>query len=121
VDLFAQPDTVVLAPEDGTVDRLSGHDPREGGRPGGPYGWSIYINAAIPSSPGNPARPISTSARAARNLHADGGISKAFVPSDRSKALQLRTAGLGPDGRLWVTTEERMQPLAEHDVVRKAL
>ena len=46
VDLFAQPDTVVLAPEDGTVDRLSGHDPREGGRPGGPYGWSIYIDAA---------------------------------------------------------------------------
>jgi hypothetical protein len=35
VDLFARPNTVVLAPEDGVIDKLSGHDPREGGSPGG--------------------------------------------------------------------------------------
>lgn len=46
VDVFARPGTTVLAPEDGIVDRLSGHDPREGGRPGGAYGFTIYIQAA---------------------------------------------------------------------------
>jgi hypothetical protein len=46
VDVFADPDTVVLAPEDGVVDRLSGRDPRQGGTSGGPYGWSIYLTAA---------------------------------------------------------------------------
>jgi murein DD-endopeptidase MepM/ murein hydrolase activator NlpD len=45
VDLFAQPNTVVLAPEDGTVIRLSGKDPREGGRPGGAYGFSIHLDS----------------------------------------------------------------------------
>jgi hypothetical protein len=46
VDVFADPNTVVLAPEDGIVDRLSGHDPQLGGTPGGPYGWSIYLTTA---------------------------------------------------------------------------
>jgi hypothetical protein len=45
-DQFAAPGTTVLAPEDGVVDRHSGHDPALGGKPGGPYGWSIYITAA---------------------------------------------------------------------------
>jgi hypothetical protein len=45
VDVFARPDTPVLAPEDGVVDRLRGRDPRAGGTPGGAYGWSIYLNA----------------------------------------------------------------------------
>lgn len=45
VDVFAAPNTPVLAPEDGKVDKLSGHDPSEGGEPGGPYGFSIYINS----------------------------------------------------------------------------
>ena len=44
-DQFAAPNTVVLAPEEGVVDRLSGRDPRRGGQPGGPYGWSIYLDA----------------------------------------------------------------------------
>jgi hypothetical protein len=46
VDVFADPNTVVLAPEDGVIDKLSGHDPKEGGPPGGPYGFSIYLRAA---------------------------------------------------------------------------
>jgi hypothetical protein len=45
VDLFAQPNTPVLAPEDGLVDKLSGRNPAQGGSPGGPYGWSIYLDA----------------------------------------------------------------------------
>jgi putative peptidoglycan binding protein len=46
VDLFAQPNTAVLAPENGIVDKLSGHNPQEGGSPGGPYGFSIYLDSA---------------------------------------------------------------------------
>jgi murein DD-endopeptidase MepM/ murein hydrolase activator NlpD len=45
VDLFAHPNTVVLAPEDGTVVRLSGRDPRDGGSPGGAYGFSIHLES----------------------------------------------------------------------------
>jgi murein DD-endopeptidase MepM/ murein hydrolase activator NlpD len=45
VDMFAIPDTVVLAPEDGTIIRLSGRDPSEGGRPGGAYGFSIHLDS----------------------------------------------------------------------------
>jgi murein DD-endopeptidase MepM/ murein hydrolase activator NlpD len=45
VDLFANPGTVVLAPENGTVIRLSGRDPSEGGRPGGAYGFSIHLDS----------------------------------------------------------------------------
>ena len=43
IDMFANPNTVVLAPEDGTVIRLSGRDPSQGGRPGGAYGFSIHL------------------------------------------------------------------------------
>jgi murein DD-endopeptidase MepM/ murein hydrolase activator NlpD len=43
LDVFAQPNTTVLAPADGIVDRLSGRDPKLGGSAGGPYGWSIYL------------------------------------------------------------------------------
>ena len=46
VDVFANPGTTVLAPEGGVVDRLSGHDPQEGGQPGGAYGFTIFIQAA---------------------------------------------------------------------------
>lgn len=45
MDAFAEPNTPVLAPEDGVVDRLSGRDPKLGGTPGGPYGWSIYLRS----------------------------------------------------------------------------
>lgn len=43
VDVFAAPGTRVLAPEDGEVTRLSGHDPKDGGVPGGAFGWSVYL------------------------------------------------------------------------------
>jgi len=46
IDVFAAPGTEALAPADGTVRKLSGHDPHEGGVPGGAYGWSIYLLAA---------------------------------------------------------------------------
>lgn len=46
LDVFAAPNTTVLAPADGVVDRLSGRDPKLGGSPGGPYGWSIYLTTA---------------------------------------------------------------------------
>jgi hypothetical protein len=46
VDVFAAPNTPVLAPADGVVDRLSGRDPNLGGSPGGPYGWSVYLTSA---------------------------------------------------------------------------
>lgn len=45
IDVFAKPGTVVLCPEDGVIERLSGRDPRLGGSPGGSYGWSIYLKA----------------------------------------------------------------------------
>lgn len=48
VDVFAPPGTVVLAPAAGQITRLSGHDPAQGGVPGGAYGWSIYLT--IPSA-----------------------------------------------------------------------
>lgn len=47
-DFFAAQGTTVLAPADGVIDKLSGHDPREGGHPGGPYGWSVYLT--VPSA-----------------------------------------------------------------------
>lgn len=46
LDVFAKAGTVVLAPADGTVTKLSGHDPAEGGIPGGAYGWSFYLTCA---------------------------------------------------------------------------
>lgn len=44
VDVFGKPGEQVGAPEAGTVRRLSGKDPQKGGTPGGPYGWSIYLD-----------------------------------------------------------------------------
>lgn len=46
IDHFGKAGETVGAPFAGTVRRLSGHDPSKGGRPGGPYGWSIYLQAA---------------------------------------------------------------------------
>lgn len=43
IDVFAKAGTNVAAPSDGVIRRLSGHDPAEGGVPGGAYGWSIYL------------------------------------------------------------------------------
>lgn len=43
IDVFAKPGTVVLAPMDGQVRRCSGHNPKDGGVPGGAYGWSLYL------------------------------------------------------------------------------
>lgn len=45
VDVFAHPGAPVLAPEEGVVARFSGRDPAQGGKPGGPYGWSIYLDS----------------------------------------------------------------------------
>jgi murein DD-endopeptidase MepM/ murein hydrolase activator NlpD len=45
VDVFGNPGAAVLAPEEGVVSRFSGRDPAQGGSPGGPYGWSIYLDA----------------------------------------------------------------------------
>lgn len=42
-DFFAPPGATVGSPVDGTIRRLSGHDPAAGGVPGGAYGWSIYL------------------------------------------------------------------------------
>jgi murein DD-endopeptidase MepM/ murein hydrolase activator NlpD len=41
---MAPADTPVVAPEDGKITRFSGHDPKLGGPPGGPLGWSIYMD-----------------------------------------------------------------------------
>jgi hypothetical protein len=46
VDIFAKPGTPVVAPEDGVVTKLSGHDPSLGGQVGGWYGWSVYLQGA---------------------------------------------------------------------------
>lgn len=43
IDNFAPAGSTVGAPEAGTITRFSGHDPREGGPAGGPYGWSMYL------------------------------------------------------------------------------
>lgn len=43
VDNFAPAGSTVGAPDAGTITRFSGHDPREGGHPGGAYGWSMYL------------------------------------------------------------------------------
>ena len=45
IDHFGRAGETVGAPFAGTVHKLSGHDPRQGGKPGGPYGWSIYLRA----------------------------------------------------------------------------
>lgn len=45
IDFFAHPGSPVVAPEGGKISRFSGHDPAQGpiGAPGGPLGWSIYL------------------------------------------------------------------------------
>lgn len=43
IDVFAPARATVGAPTAGKVTRLSGHDPADGGVPGGAYGWSIYL------------------------------------------------------------------------------
>lgn len=43
IDEFAKPGTFVEAPVRGTVVKISGKDPHAGGRPGGAFGWSIYL------------------------------------------------------------------------------
>lgn len=43
IDNFAPAGSTVGAPEAGTITRFSGHDPKEGGQPGGAYGWSMYL------------------------------------------------------------------------------
>ncbi len=45
-DFFAPPGASVGCPVDATVRRLSGHDPKEGGVPGGAYGLSVYLASA---------------------------------------------------------------------------
>lgn len=45
-DFFAKPGTPVLAPQNGKVTKLSGHDPKTGGVAGGAYGWSVYITTS---------------------------------------------------------------------------
>lgn len=46
VDVFGRPGSSVLSPASGTIRRFSGKDPKSGGKPGGPYGWSIYLQTA---------------------------------------------------------------------------
>jgi murein DD-endopeptidase MepM/ murein hydrolase activator NlpD len=48
IDVFAKPGTLVLAPANGKVTRLSGHDPANGpvGGVHGPYGWSMYVDSS---------------------------------------------------------------------------
>jgi murein DD-endopeptidase MepM/ murein hydrolase activator NlpD len=45
IDYFAKPGSPAVAPISGTVERLSGHDPKLGAvqGAGGPLGWSVYI------------------------------------------------------------------------------
>ena len=45
-DYMAPAGTPVISPVSGTVFKLSGKDPKLGGLPGGPLGYSIYIQAA---------------------------------------------------------------------------
>jgi murein DD-endopeptidase MepM/ murein hydrolase activator NlpD len=43
-DWFAPAGSSVLSPADGTVDKLSGHDPADGPlATHGPFGWSLYV------------------------------------------------------------------------------
>ncbi len=45
IDVFAPAGTAVLSPCTGKVVKLSGHAPTASSPPGGPYGWSIYLQA----------------------------------------------------------------------------
>jgi hypothetical protein len=42
-DFFAAPETTVGAPENGVVTRFSGKSPSLGGRPGGAYGYAMFM------------------------------------------------------------------------------
>ena len=43
IDCFAKGGTEVASPVTGRVSKLSGKAPTATSKPGGPYGWSIYI------------------------------------------------------------------------------
>lgn len=43
IDVFAPGGTPVLAPATGRIVKLSGHAPTPTAKPGGPYGWSMYL------------------------------------------------------------------------------
>ena len=43
VDVFADAGTIALSPADGTVTRTSGRKPGATAKPGGPYGYSVYV------------------------------------------------------------------------------
>ena len=45
VDVFANGGTPVCSPCTGKVVKLSGKAPTATAKPGGPYGWSVYITA----------------------------------------------------------------------------
>ncbi len=47
VDLFGSARELVAAGWWGKVSKISGRDPSFGGRPGGPYGRSVYITNAL--------------------------------------------------------------------------
>lgn len=46
IDVFGDPNEPVAVDFAGTVHKLSGRNPADGGTPGGAYGWSIYIRTA---------------------------------------------------------------------------
>lgn len=43
VDVFAPAGTIALSPADGTITRTSGRKPSAMVKPGGPYGYSLYL------------------------------------------------------------------------------
>lgn len=45
IDVFAKGGLPVLAPATGRIVKLSGRAPTPTTKPGGPYGWSIYLTA----------------------------------------------------------------------------
>lgn len=45
IDCFAASGTPVLAPATGKIVKRSGHAPTPTAKPGGPYGWSMYLQA----------------------------------------------------------------------------
>ncbi len=45
IDVFADAGTLVLSPFTGKIVKLSGSRPTQTVKPGGPYGWSIYLQA----------------------------------------------------------------------------
>jgi len=55
IDVFAPAHTIVCSPATGRIVKLSGHAPTPTAKPGGPYGWSIYLTvdkAHLPPSGG---------------------------------------------------------------------